>query len=634
MMWLRFAILILLVMPAANAAPDANGKVGSVNKRLSFIQLTDAHIFDDGWKEKGSEPYWKAVDDRTALHWAVESINTLAEINSVHFIVYTGDFGLQNVFFSDSTCSLVPFKSEPGIPPFSSEMAANELALELNRLKVRTIYVVPGNNDIINEKVTDGRRFECFIEVLQAKLGLLATLEKLTPVHLQLLQADAVVQEGGLRLAGMNTASFKKENENYKTECSSVTSMSTVLRNHGCPMPQMESLGKLIDQEDSPLLLFTHIPDLIDPYEKEKNPGRTQSSWDIERQVRVEWGKLATRSRLAGIFAGHFHSAKLSVYANTVGTQYLSVDPIVTGKTWVAPPLAGKNQRNGGPQARGFMLVNIDQSPGALKIDASPVWYPMPVSTSATPFTTTTSNSADNGGPMTDLGFFGLSIVVILFTGFFGGVLNYLLNKKDDPEDPGLWRNLVLGIGAALLVPLFLHVIGSNLVSQMHNGAGGHPDYSQVLVFGGFCLVAAMSAKTFIQSISDRVLKRAERAEKLADEAEQKASRAQIVAERFIEPPEGKSSELSAFSADITPSDDECGILKALANTKYVLRTSSGLAVETKISKSYTDDILKRLKELKLAETTEFTASDRQTRQYWYITAEGRSVLLKCQEQK
>jgi hypothetical protein len=232
---------------------------------------------------------------------------------------------------------------------------------------------------------------------------------------------------------------------------------------------------------------------------------------------------------------------------------------------------------------------------------------------------------------MSPLGFFELVIVVIIFAGSFGGVLNYLLNKKDAPEDPGFWPNLVLGIGAAILVPLFLHVIGSDLVTAMHEGSGGGPDYSKVLVFAGFCLVAAMSAKTFISSVSDRVLRRAERAEKLAGEAEQKAKRAQLVADRFIEPEPTAAVDMAETSA-FSPSDKECKILRALTGTRYVLRTNNGLAVETKIERTITDSILNDLRKSKLVELTQFMRANEQNRDYWYITDEGRAVLNRCDD--
>src|SRR5205823_268862 len=210
---MRIAIRLLLMLAITVTSQSQNG-TPITEKSIVFAQFTDAHIFDDGWKAKGSEPYWDAIDNRTALHWAIESINSLAIETSIDFVIYTGDFGLQNVFFTAPECNGVAFKSEPGIPPFSSEMATEELALELNRLAVRTIYVIPGNNDIIDEQVQDGARFECFVVQLQVQLNRFPH-----PVHIEPLRADSAVHEHGLRLFGLNSASFKNADHNYKSKC-------------------------------------------------------------------------------------------------------------------------------------------------------------------------------------------------------------------------------------------------------------------------------------------------------------------------------------------------------------------------------------------------------------------------------
>ena len=56
-------------------------------------------------------------------------------------------------------------------------------------------------------------RFECFIAQLQARLHALPR-----HIHLEVLRADKAVNIAGIRLAGLNTASFKKA-ENYYAAC-------------------------------------------------------------------------------------------------------------------------------------------------------------------------------------------------------------------------------------------------------------------------------------------------------------------------------------------------------------------------------------------------------------------------------
>jgi hypothetical protein len=583
--------------------------------QMTFVQMTDAHIFDDGWKAQGADPFVQAMDDRAALHWAVEQINKITvDETAVDFVVYTGDFGLQNVVFSDSKCSGVAFKSEPGLPPFSSDIAASELALELNRLKVSHFYAVPGNNDIIDESVLDGVRFECFISQLRTSLQKLAS-----QVDIQVLRSDTAIKFGRFRLAGLNTASFKNAAKNYDQLCqqsSSPVSLPLVLQ-RGCPLPQLNSLKNLVSSESSPLILFTHIPDLVDPYEKEKDPSRKLSTWDISPNTRRIWEDLASKSQIPGIFAGHFHSNNKTIYGN-VGTTALFVNAGIGEKTWVAPPLAGKNQRDGKPQARGFLLANINESSGAWQVDVKPFWYLI-------------AGTQKEANPMSPLSFFGLTVLVSVLTGCFGGTLNFLRKEPEDQLVPrALLSDLLWGIGAALLVPLFLHIIGSDLVTAMHNLAApaSGPDYSKVLVFGGFCLIAAMSAKKFISSISDRALRQVESAEKKADRAQQQASQVHAIVEHLVEPASVQASVEAVKSSTAYLSDEERRILAALANsTKYVLRTRNGVAIETEIGVPDVDKALKTLSSKKMVATADFESSDGQKKEYWYITAIGRTAL-------
>ena len=78
----------------------------------------------------------------------------------------------------------------------------------------------------------------------------------------------------------------------------------------------------------------------------------------------------------------------------------------------------------------------------------------------------------------------------MLFTGVFGGYLNYL-NNFDTIEETGnkklaKFKYILLGVGAAFLVPLFLKMIASNLINVEEKY-----DNCNYLIFTGFCLIAS-----------------------------------------------------------------------------------------------------------------------------------------------
>jgi hypothetical protein len=134
-------------------------------------------------------------------------------------------------------------------------------------------------------------------------------------------------------------------------------------------------------------LIFTHVPYLKDPYYR-------SVAWDGFPDAELStWKEVATSPKVAGIFAGHFHDPRRFLYATRSDGTGLSVDdtatpganpPVESGdpiaqKTWLAPPLALKNQESASPTARGFLLVRVQKTAGpgapAALLSVIPFWY-------------------------------------------------------------------------------------------------------------------------------------------------------------------------------------------------------------------------------------------------------------------
>lgn len=365
-------IVVLLVFLCMAFAPSGSSTDSESQPRttITFAQLSDAHIFDDGWNLATADALRQAADDRAALRWAVERINQLVVSGvSIDFVVFTGDFGLQNVDFpAGGTCKPKPLdaKLEPGSPMVPLRWAVNEVAAELERLVVRRVFVLAGNNDLVDEHVLDTRRFDCFLSELQ-----IAVASSSQPLQIEVLNADSIVAINGIHLAGMNTASFKKL-LNYDQACSKTPAVGdAAMLREACPLSQMTLLRRF--NAARPLVLFTHVPDLKDPYRK-------TASWEIQPKVRQSWEKEICGAGVAAVFAGHFHDANRSIYATATGTRDLAVSDCVAGRTWVAPPLAAKNQVGKNPQARGFLLATVAAT-GVQQAQA--IWYEPPTSTLA-----------------------------------------------------------------------------------------------------------------------------------------------------------------------------------------------------------------------------------------------------------
>lgn len=109
-------------------------------------------------------------------------------------------------------------------------------------------------------------------------------------------------------------------------------------------------------------------------------------------------------------------------------------------------------------------------------------------------------------------------VSIMLIAGMFGGYLNYLHNF-DTTENEGknklaITKYILLGIGSAFLVPAFLKMIASDLIKQSNNF-----ENNCYLIFGGFCLIAAIFSRRFITTIGEKILEAAKKAEKTAQES-------------------------------------------------------------------------------------------------------------------
>ena len=294
---------------------------------VTFVQLTDAHLFDAAKHRPVQAGYQDSLDNRTSLAWAVYQINGLAaKGRCIDFAAFTGDFGMEDADPKDVAREVAPF---------------------FRALIVKKILLVPGNNDLKDENPGDIGRFQAFV----------SELVQLLPDHevTDLTQTTETVN--GIRLVGLNSASFKNQNGKLRAANSAAQSV------------EMRRVETEI-QASQPTLIFTHIPNLEDPYRSESNEIR--NAWNLAPDIQAQWEGIIRRDEVLGVFAGHFHDARRTVYMQDYSWAEKKPTALEGKKTWVAPPLAVKFQADAKPQARGLLLVTAG-SDG--KIVAVPRWF-------------------------------------------------------------------------------------------------------------------------------------------------------------------------------------------------------------------------------------------------------------------
>ncbi|MDH4220991.1 MAG: hypothetical protein OEW23_19720 [Candidatus Aminicenantes bacterium] len=205
-----------------------------------------------------------------------------------------------------------------------------------------------------------------------------------------------------------------------------------------------------------------------------------------------------------------------------------------------------------------------------------------------------------------------LITLLMLIAGLLGGITNYFRIEEDKKELSAFLKNILMGISAALLIPLFLNMISSNLLKESSE------DSLKLFIFFGFCLIASLSSKAFIQTISDRVLnevkKTKEKVENIGKDVEPIISKETEVQE--AEAPDS-FSKIRAFSFD----EDAKKVLNSLDSGKYAWRSLTGIAQETGLPKEKVLNSLNWLSSNGLVVKTSEKGR-------WGLTLEGRDVFM------
>ncbi len=223
-----------------------------------------------------------------------------------------------------------------------------------------------------------------------------------------------------------------------------------------------------------------------------------------------------------------------------------------------------------------------------------------------------------------------LLLVAMIGSGLLGGAANYLLLHKDDPAYAKRARSFVLGLVAALLAPLFLKTISSDMVDKITNIRYGSGIPFDFFVFVSFCLLVAVFTRTFAETVAKRLAAEVEKAKRESQEAQIRATLAeerssqvepllrQVMEERTEPLPESARASVPPQLMDLPVDHTDRELLKALLNGQYSYRTASSLAAEVQMEEYDAVKRLERMREQALAgkKTTP-------TRNLWFLTDKG-----------
>ncbi|MEY8205952.1 MAG: hypothetical protein RPR40_12895 [Bermanella sp.] len=209
---------------------------------------------------------------------------------------------------------------------------------------------------------------------------------------------------------------------------------------------------------------------------------------------------------------------------------------------------------------------------------------------------------------------------VMLLAGIFGGLVNYYMYGENDPDAISLPRCLVVGIGAAFLVPVILDLVNSELILETQG------DPSRLLIFTGFCLISAIASRFFITNMTDRILDAARHAKEQSETVHHdlriiKNELLPLIdteTEQELEPEDEPEIMQMEDELDVTSST----ALKMLATGRYIFRSLPGLCRESNHDESTMLQTLGVLVTRSMAGKVSGKNGIR-----WHITEKGRRVL-------
>ena len=211
--------------------------------------------------------------------------------------------------------------------------------------------------------------------------------------------------------------------------------------------------------------------------------------------------------------------------------------------------------------------------------------------------------------------------LIMIAAGVLGGIANYFLSDRQNDSVRGDWgKFLILGVIAALTVPLFLNMISSNLLEA----ARTRP--VDFFVFAGFCLIYVVTSRRFFENVANKLMNQMDQVRREMGQMKQQRQDAPILPVA----PREESAPAPEMPAPPKPevikeslSYNDIEILRALAEDSYVYGNLVGLTDKTGLARDLVSTRLTVMKNLGVIETR---INDKNVL-HWYVSPRGKQML-------
>lgn len=213
---------------------------------------------------------------------------------------------------------------------------------------------------------------------------------------------------------------------------------------------------------------------------------------------------------------------------------------------------------------------------------------------------------------------------VMLLTGALGGLANYYLSERYANGQQEMTKYIVLGIVAALTVPLLLNMLSSNLIPM----ARANP--YDLFVFAGVCLLFVILTRRWFENLAQKLINKVQAVEEEVSQIKSLQTLAENITPHSSamtaaptptistnEPPEASPTDLSKLGYN------DIELLRAIGDGKYAYGNISGVAADAGLSRDFVNERLVVLKNLGLLELK----IDEKNVLHWYLATRGKQFL-------
>ena len=217
-------------------------------------------------------------------------------------------------------------------------------------------------------------------------------------------------------------------------------------------------------------------------------------------------------------------------------------------------------------------------------------------------------------------GYMLIILLIMIAAGVLGGVANYFLSDRQSETGRSDWGKYpVLGVIAALTVPLFLNMISSNLLEAPRTRP------VDFFVLAGFCLIYVVASRRFFENVANKLLSQMDQMKREMVQLKQQRQEAPQPVSREEAPALADAplavSKIEAVKESLSYNDIE--ILRALAEEHYVYGNLVGLTDKTGLARDLVSTRLTVLKNLGIIETR---INDKNVL-HWFVSPKGKQML-------